>query len=96
MIKIRQNCFKLNEIEASNTGDVTFLTLSNRIWSTLHMFNRMWFPNFQFKILFDARKSDRAKFIFPKMNLASKCSRRSILAANEVSKAEEIGKRPFG
>ena len=30
------------------------------------------------------------------MNLASKCSRRSILAANEVSKAEEIGKRPFG
>jgi hypothetical protein len=30
------------------------------------------------------------------MNLASKCSRRSILAVNEVSKAEEIGKRPYG
>ena len=31
MINFEQNCFKLNEIEVSNTGDVTFLTLFNRI-----------------------------------------------------------------
>ena len=85
---IEWNCFKLNEIEVSDTGEKTFLTL---LW-----FTRMWIPNFQFKILFDARESDRAKFIFPKINLASKCSRRSILAVNKVSKAEEIEKRPYG
>ena len=105
MINFEQNCFKLNEIEVSNTGDVTFLTLFNRIWFTLHMFNRIDFPTFSLrfysmpegKLKFRKTKSpiEQSSF-FPKIILASKCSRRSILAANEVSKAEEIGKRPFG
>ena len=49
MINFEQNCFKLNEIEVSNTGDVTFLTLFNGIWFTLHMFNRIDFPTFSLR-----------------------------------------------